>query len=79
VGQVESVKGNAAIVKATIGLARELDISVIAEGVDSQDQLDLLKAWGCREAQGYYFSQPLHADEVPGFLSGERVLAGAEP
>ena len=50
--------GNAAVVKATIGLARELHIAVIAEGLEKPRQIELLSAWGCAEAQGFYYAQP---------------------
>jgi diguanylate cyclase (GGDEF)-like protein/PAS domain S-box-containing protein len=62
------VSENAPIVRATIGLARELDIIVIAEGVETAAQFGLLKAWGCQEIQGYYFSEPLSVPEVTAFL-----------
>jgi diguanylate cyclase (GGDEF)-like protein/PAS domain S-box-containing protein len=58
------LSGNRAIVKAALGLARELDIEVVVEGVETVDQLELLKSWGCRRVQGYYFSKPLTAPEV---------------
>ena len=45
-----------AIVKAIVGLARALDIDVVAEGVETKDQLDLVVAEGCTEVQGFYFS-----------------------
>jgi predicted signal transduction protein with EAL and GGDEF domain len=60
--------GNAVVVKATIGLARELGLQVIAEGVETLEQLELLKGWGCREVQGYYFSKPLSVDDVSELL-----------
>jgi diguanylate cyclase (GGDEF)-like protein len=47
-----------AIVKAIIDLARALHIDVVAEGVETQEQLDRLIAEGCTEVQGYYFSKP---------------------
>lgn len=56
--------GNAVIVKATIGLARELGLQVIAEGVETRAQVEALRAWGCRQAQGYYFARPMPAEEV---------------
>ena len=67
--------GDAAIVKAAIGLARELGISVIAEGVENEAQLRLLQAWGCREVQGYYFSKPLEAEALLPALRGGRIAA----
>ena len=51
--------GSAAVVKATIGLARELKIDVIAEGVETAEQLHLVTSWACHEAQGYFFARPL--------------------
>jgi diguanylate cyclase (GGDEF)-like protein/PAS domain S-box-containing protein len=60
--------GNAAVVKATIGLARELGLRVVAEGVETRDQLELLKSWGCREVQGYYFARPQPAAELTELL-----------
>ncbi len=68
--------GDAAIVKAAIGLARELGISVIAEGVETEAQLRLLQAWGCREVQGYFFGRPVAAEVLLPFLRGGRMAAG---
>ncbi len=64
VRDVETQPGNGAIIRATIGLARELGIQVIAEGVETPAQFDLLEGWGCREVQGYYFAKPMPAAEV---------------
>jgi diguanylate cyclase (GGDEF)-like protein len=60
--------GDATIVRATIGLARELNIDLVAEGIETAQQLRVLKAAGCRCAQGYYFSRPLPAAEVEAML-----------
>ena len=49
----------AAIVCAVIGLGRSLDAGTTAEGVETQEQLELLRAAGCREAQGYLLSRPV--------------------
>jgi diguanylate cyclase (GGDEF)-like protein/PAS domain S-box-containing protein len=54
----------AAIVCAMIGLGRNLDMRVTAEGVETREQLDLLRAAGCGEVQGYLFSRPGRATEI---------------
>ena len=70
--------GDVAIVRATLGLARELGIEVIAEGVETATQADFLVAAGCRFVQGYYFSKPLTSDVVTALLRTGRVsLRGA--
>jgi diguanylate cyclase (GGDEF)-like protein len=75
VRDLETAPGDAAIVKATIGLARELGIDVIAEGVERLDQVELLQAWGCREIQGYYFARPLPPDDITSLLCAAPALA----
>jgi diguanylate cyclase (GGDEF)-like protein/PAS domain S-box-containing protein len=57
------------IVKAIIAMAHTLNIDVIAEGVESAEQRDLLKTFGCGLAQGFYFSKPLPAQEFTKLLS----------
>ena len=46
-----------------IDIARYLKVPVVAEGVETANQLKLLKNVGCDQVQGYYFSKPLPADE----------------
>ena len=55
---------DAAIVSGTIALARGLGIEVVAEGVETIEQLNFLGARGCDVAQGFYFSQPLNAADA---------------
>jgi EAL domain-containing protein (putative c-di-GMP-specific phosphodiesterase class I) len=74
VSDLETLTGDGAIVRATIGLARELHIAVIAEGVETRAQSELLAGWGCGEAQGYYFARPLTAEAVTPLLRGSRCL-----
>jgi diguanylate cyclase (GGDEF)-like protein/PAS domain S-box-containing protein len=72
---IASDPGSAAVVKATIGLASELGMVAIAEGVETVEQFDLLKAWGCRQMQGYYFARPLAPEELSTLLR-RRILPG---
>jgi EAL domain-containing protein (putative c-di-GMP-specific phosphodiesterase class I) len=59
---------DAAIVDTIIGLSRSLGLEVIAEGVETAEQRDLLAHAGCELYQGYFFSKALPADELDGFL-----------
>ena len=72
--------GARAIVRTIIGLARSLNMSTTAEGVETPEQLAWLRAEDCTEVQGYLFSLPRPASEVPALLSarkGLRVVAAA--
>jgi diguanylate cyclase (GGDEF)-like protein/PAS domain S-box-containing protein len=70
--------GNSVIVKAAIGLAHELNLDVVVEGVESAEQLEQVRSWGCRKMQGYYFSRPLSALDLAPLLRAAKVLpAGA--
>ncbi|WKA59201.1 EAL domain-containing protein [Planococcus shenhongbingii] len=55
---------DAAIVSAVITLAKALDICIVAEGVETKEQVDFLVEKECTEVQGYYFSKPLQADKM---------------
>ena len=69
VREITSDPDDAAIVRAIIAMARSLDISVIAEGVETQAQLELLQNLGCDAYQGYLFSPPLPCDDFEHLLS----------
>jgi diguanylate cyclase (GGDEF)-like protein/PAS domain S-box-containing protein len=83
--------GSAAIVRATIGLAREFGIEIIAEGVETATQLEFLVGAGCRCIQGFYFSRPVPAGQATRLLrqgvlepavqseTAARPADGAEP
>ncbi|HZV64101.1 MAG TPA: EAL domain-containing protein, partial [Telluria sp.] len=56
------------LVKAMIDIAHDLDLCVVAEGVETRSQLDFLKVHGCDEMQGSYFSEPLEAGALERFI-----------
>jgi EAL domain-containing protein (putative c-di-GMP-specific phosphodiesterase class I) len=58
------------IVRAVIGLARDLEMGVVAEGVESEAQRTRLCALGCRYGQGFLFAPPLPAEEAAEMLPG---------
>ncbi|HEX8169695.1 MAG TPA: EAL domain-containing protein [Thermoanaerobaculia bacterium] len=64
---------DAAIVSSVISLANGLGMRVIAEGVETREQLDFLRENGCREVQGFYFSYPVELDEVERLLGASKV------
>jgi diguanylate cyclase (GGDEF)-like protein/PAS domain S-box-containing protein len=67
---------NYAIVKTIVGLARSLDLKVVAEGVETTDQQRLLALAGCGSAQGYLFAEPMPASKVSIFIESNRRNSG---
>jgi EAL domain-containing protein (putative c-di-GMP-specific phosphodiesterase class I) len=64
------------IVQTIVELARVLGMDVVAEGIETEEQLALLKSMGCRFGQGYLFAPPLPADQIEVWLSNpERCVA----
>ncbi|MFN2464291.1 MAG: EAL domain-containing protein [Candidatus Dormibacteria bacterium] len=59
-----------AIVAAVMGMAHALDVSVVAEGVETVAQLGVLRTLGCDQGQGYYFARPQSASDIDSLLLG---------
>jgi diguanylate cyclase (GGDEF)-like protein/PAS domain S-box-containing protein len=68
VRDLTSEEDSPGIVIAVIGLGKSLHMRVIAEGVETREQLEILREHGCAEGQGYYFSRPVPAIELPQLL-----------
>jgi len=66
-------KQSDAIVRATIILGNSLEIPVLAEGVETEDQLALLASQGCAEVQGYLFGKPVPAVEIRQLVHGSQA------
>ncbi len=64
VAQIDHKAGDAAIVEAVVGMARSLDLAVIAEGVETEAQETALIKLGCEEAQGYLYGRPMPAASI---------------
>mgnify|MGYP003385774637 CR=1 FL=1 len=69
---------DAAIAVTIINLAHSLKLRVVAEGVESEGQLNFLRFHGCDEIQGFYFSQPLPADACARMLADNKRLPQAQ-
>jgi diguanylate cyclase (GGDEF)-like protein/PAS domain S-box-containing protein len=67
---------NYAIVKTIVGLARNLELKVVAEGVETPNQHQLLALAGCGSAQGYLFAEPMPANSVGVFIESNRRNSG---
>jgi EAL domain-containing protein (putative c-di-GMP-specific phosphodiesterase class I) len=67
---------NYAIITTIVGLARNLELKVIAEGVETTDQHQLLRLAGCESAQGYLFAEPMPAKSVGDFIDSYRRNSG---
>lgn len=65
---------DAAIVRAIIQMARSLGLRTIAEGVESQSVLDLLRDFRCDEAQGYWHARPMPADDFATYLKSRPAV-----
>lgn len=66
---------NQEIVRTILGLARALGLEVVAEGVEDEQALELLRSWGCDYGQGYLIGKPAPAGDIPALLAERRPPA----
>jgi diguanylate cyclase (GGDEF)-like protein/PAS domain S-box-containing protein len=74
VAELTGDNANLAIVRAVISLAHGLGIDVVAEGIETAEQLNRLRDLACDRGQGYYYARPLPADTLAGLLRAGRPL-----
>ena len=67
--QIPSDKNDVALTEMIIDIARKLNLQVIAEGVETDAQIQLLKQYGCNEAQGFFISKPIPENLMSSFLN----------
>lgn len=75
ISQIAREDEDRAIVQAIMDMCLKLGLKIVAEGIESADQLSFLVANDCHEAQGYMFSKPMPADQVLAFLRQPEYLA----
>lgn len=77
---ISELPGNAsdaAIAQAIVSMAHNLDLTVIAEGVETAEQIQFLREHGCDELQGYYFNKPMPGPEATALLLNSGVAGGS--
>jgi EAL domain-containing protein (putative c-di-GMP-specific phosphodiesterase class I) len=74
VRNIEKSEKDLRLVKLILDIARYLDVSVVAEGVETQGQLDLLRDGGCDLVQGFFFSRPLPPEEFEELIKRDLAI-----
>ena len=75
VRQITTTPDETTIVSAIISMAQSLKLRIVAEGVETAEELAFLEAHECEEAQGYYFSRPVPAAQFAALLANQQALA----
>jgi diguanylate cyclase (GGDEF)-like protein/PAS domain S-box-containing protein len=75
IGKLNENGENVEIIKAILNLARDLNMSVIAEGIETEYQFDLLKELNCRFGQGYFFAKPMDPEGIEVMLATNAFFA----
>jgi PAS domain S-box-containing protein len=77
ISRIDSDLATHEIVRVIVMLAHGLHLKVVAEGVETQEQVDLLKDMGCELAQGYFYSKPAAADTIEQLLTNNRAACAS--
>jgi len=76
VAGMEADRRNAAIVRSTIELGHNLGLTVVAEGVETDHELEQLRQFGCDQAQGFLYARPMAAEALEAWLGAARDRGG---
>lgn len=68
-GTSDSDGKDEALVKTIVGLGQNLSMTTVAEGIETQDQLEMVTSWGCDFGQGYYLAKPMKAEQLSAVLA----------
>ena len=79
VSQLETSQHHRVLVEATIKVAQSLNLSTVAEGIETQGQADILTAMRCDKGQGYFFARPLEVGRLEEWLNSRMAHRGALP
>ena len=74
IADIETSSDGRSIVEAIVAIGQTLDMDIIAEGIENQKQLEILKAQNCNKAQGYLFSPPVDAQQITEFLTNHPIF-----
>ncbi|HDY3609032.1 TPA: EAL domain-containing protein [Klebsiella pneumoniae] len=69
---IAHVARDLSIVRSIVSLGKAFSLGIVAEGVENNEQFELLKNMNCDEFQGYYYSKPLSGDQLIDFLRGQK-------
>jgi diguanylate cyclase (GGDEF)-like protein len=72
VAKIAEIDTTRTIIKSVVALGRALGMSIVAEGVETEFEADMMEQFGCTELQGFYFSRPLSAEDMVDFLKNFR-------
>lgn len=79
VAEIQHAPENRAVVQAIVQMAKSMGKRVVAEGVETQQELDCLMSLGCREIQGYFFSKPIPYAELIDYVRVNGLANAASP
>jgi EAL domain-containing protein (putative c-di-GMP-specific phosphodiesterase class I) len=79
VSGVDTDSRSAAVVRAAIRLANELFIEIVAEGIETEGQAKFLLSAGCEHGQGFYFSEPVNAEQATELLHSGKTTVNRRP